>query len=518
LLRKYSHFLEDKLKGRKISQIIQNDLRNFFITLKNTTLTLSLSPEFPIIYLNGEKKNQRVESPFLLTLKKYLTGATIDSIVQLDFDRILSIHLSRLNILGSIETFTLQFELISKNPNLMLIDSSGKMIALYKSTALEEHNDRILLSNITYTPPKRSEKISPTMLSEESFNIFKENKSIVSSVDGIGKFGEKYCETFLLFQNYLTSEIQGFLNEKKKIASLFHFDSQGECVDVESLFEHYFNCVQSEDSVESTKQNYLKMIRILIKKQQKIISNITKDLTELNTLERDRELADILAANMYQLKPYMNEVVLFDFYHNCECTIHLDEKLSPQKNIDMYYRLYNQKSRAIKTLHERMENIHQNIQHFETLLLSIELISTAQDISDIQKELESLGIIQQEKAKGKKKNSEVSVIIEEYPDYFLYIGKNNLSNEKITFNLASKNDLWFHVQDIPSSHVILSMKNGLIPTHDAIIHAATMCKSFSKARSSLNVPIDYTEKKYVRKQKNYKPCLVFYTDFSTVII
>jgi len=520
LLSKYCNFLNEKLKGRKISQVIQHDLRNFFITFKNINLHFSLSPEFPILYLKEEKSTLKMETPFLLNLKKQLTGAIIDSVTQYHFDRILEFKLTRLNVIGILETFYLQFEMISKNPNLILLNESKKIIALYKSTSLEEQNDRVLLVNFPYAYPKQGEKSSPYAITESEFNALLESQNIISHIEGIGKIGATYCCSFETFQRYLTSPLIGYFDKSKKFASLFPFGSEEESeLDIEALFPLYFSAIQNEDSTLQTQNSYLKLIRTLIKKQKKIVTNIERDLNSLQNLERDREIADILAANVYQLKPYISTTTLFDFYHSEDIEITLDSKLTIQKNIEKQYKIYNKKSRSISSMNTRLQEIIQNIEHLESISLSIELVATLKELQDIQKELQSLGLLSAKKVKGKKtKEQEVSVVVEEHESYTLYIGKNNLANEKVTFQLASKQDLWFHVQGVPSAHVILSNKNGSPFSEEAIILAAQKCKAFSKSKDSLNVSVDYTERKNVRKQKNYKPCLVFYTDFSTVIV
>ena len=39
--------------------------------------------------------------------------------------------------------------------------------------------------------------------------------------------------------------------------------------------------------------------------------------------------------------------------------------------------------------------------------------------------------------------------------YTVLVGKNNMQNDNLTFKIAAKDDIWFHVKDMPGSHVIL---------------------------------------------------------------
>lgn len=91
--------------------------------------------------------------------------------------------------------------------------------------------------------------------------------------------------------------------------------------------------------------------------------------------------------------------------------------------------------------------------------------------------------------------------------FTVFVGKNNLQNDYITNKLASNNDYCFHIKD---SHVILKT-DGNTPSQDIINRCASIAAYYSKAKYFLNVAVDYTLIKNVKKMPKSKPGMVIYT-------
>jgi len=90
--------------------------------------------------------------------------------------------------------------------------------------------------------------------------------------------------------------------------------------------------------------------------------------------------------------------------------------------------------------------------------------------------------------------------------------------QKLTLKFAQSNDLWLHTKNIPGSHVILRPKPGIAVDDETLNYACQLAVYFSKARESTKVPVDYTQRKYVRKPPAAKPGFVIYDNFKTAII
>jgi len=97
----------------------------------------------------------------------------------------------------------------------------------------------------------------------------------------------------------------------------------------------------------------------------------------------------------------------------------------------------------------------------------------------------------------------------------IYVGRSPRENAEVTFRIARPDDLWFHARGIPGSHVVLQPPPGADPNDDDLAAAADLAATHSKAKHAPRVEIDYTERKYVRKQRDGAPGLVWYTNART---
>ncbi|HEY5427421.1 MAG TPA: NFACT RNA binding domain-containing protein, partial [Candidatus Tumulicola sp.] len=100
----------------------------------------------------------------------------------------------------------------------------------------------------------------------------------------------------------------------------------------------------------------------------------------------------------------------------------------------------------------------------------------------------------------------------------IVVGRSPSENAEVTFKVARPNDLWFHARGIPGAHVILARDDRSEPPEQDIESAASLAAYYSKAKTNLKVPIDYTLRKHVRKQRNAPPGLVWFTDAKTVTV
>ena len=97
------------------------------------------------------------------------------------------------------------------------------------------------------------------------------------------------------------------------------------------------------------------------------------------------------------------------------------------------------------------------------------------------------------------------------------VGKNNSQNDQLTTKMAYKSDIWLHTQKIHGSHVILWLEGGEADAQ-SLTEAAVLAATFSQARESTRVPVDYTPVKYVKKPAGARPGMVIYTTYQTAVV
>ncbi len=101
--------------------------------------------------------------------------------------------------------------------------------------------------------------------------------------------------------------------------------------------------------------------------------------------------------------------------------------------------------------------------------------------------------------------------------YHMYVGKNNLQNEELTFQTAKGNDWWFHAKGAPGSHVIVQTNGDELPD-STFEEAARLAAYYSSNRGADKVEVDYVEKKHVKKPNGSRPgFVVYFTNYSMMI-
>lgn len=93
----------------------------------------------------------------------------------------------------------------------------------------------------------------------------------------------------------------------------------------------------------------------------------------------------------------------------------------------------------------------------------------------------------------------------------IWVGRNNRQNDLLISKAATDYDLWFHTQEIPGSHVLLRLDAGQVPTDEDLQFTADIAAYFSRAQQADQVPVIYTQPKYVFKPKGALPGMVTYT-------
>lgn len=262
-----------------------------------------------------------------------------------------------------------------------------------------------------------------------------------------------------------------------------------------------------------------KLLKNEIDKQERKKIALEAEKTVAENAEQYKIWADNLMAYLYSIEPKSNKYQGLDIYSNQPITIVLEARLSPLENANAYYKKYNKAKRANVVLVEQIQQTSEQIFYLQSLEIALDNVSSNEEIQELKLELESLGLF---KAVKKTKNKTKKTLSSPWKfrvdaDTLIYVGKNNQQNDQLTFKIAKTNDLWFHVQKLPGSHVVIKKTSGQ-PAATEIQLAAELALYFSKGKNSSNVPVDYTQRKNVWKANGAKPGLVYYDKQSTLYL
>lgn len=506
--------LEEKLSKKKINRIFQNTETSLSLYFGKQVLVLSCNPQLPICYVTNEKEAVLEESisSFLSNLRKYLMNSVLYKIEQISWDRVLYFHFTRLTELGDYKSYFVIFEMMGRNSNIFLCDENKKMIDLLKRSSIDEVQKRNLFPGALYEPFS-SRKILPTEVSDET------SKPYYQSVEGVGKLLSENITT----PQDLKKKIEGpptilFARKEGKILLLNFlglvpktYDELVSFDDIQEAITQYFQ----EEKIFSTLLSLRKQIEAPLRKRQKKIEEILKKILEDEKKNQDfkrwKELGDVLSSCLFQIKKGDPSCQAFDFYHNENIAIALETRKTPQENLEQYYKKYNKAKTTLVYAKKRREQLQEELSYLKSLFSFLEAAEDTDVLKSIEEECVQAGYLKEKKKKGnkKKKKLEKKYGMVEYANFILFYGRNNIENDFITFQLADRNDYWFHVKDIPASHVILK---AFAPVTNIMIETAChLAAKHSQVAFGDKVCVDYTLKKFIKKPKNAKPGFVHYT-------
>ena len=527
--------IKEKILRYKLTKIFQYDRVSFSLFFGKNNLLFQVKDNSTIFYLKDEKDpNTDFQSKFLLSLKKHLQNSILINIRQEGFDRIVYFDFEKLNQFGDVEKYKLIIEIMGKASNIFLTCKDKILSALF-FTSIDVGN-RVIMTGAKYTLPFEEKKISPIYLEKENFPF--ETETFLEKIEGAGRaFAVQCSQDYDVFEKYLSSYkpvMYEILNRGKiqKVLTYNEFSefSQKENTNPENknnrkYFETlneglnaYFKTTITSNVISEKKKSLLKYVDSQIKKFKKIEKNIKVDLKKNENFENYKNIGDILAANMHQIKYGMKKVTVFDFYNNQEITINLDPLLSPNDNLNFYYNKYNKGKRTISALNIRFSDIQDEIKYFEEIKMFIEKENDFIGIEEIENELNLSDNGNKIKNKIKlNKTKKRELLSFDYKGFQIFVGRNNKENEEISFSKGQPNDIWMHVKDIPGSHVLILRNNQELP-EDVLIYAANLACEYSKAKKGDKVTVDYCERKFVKKIKNSKPGNVTYTNFHSLLV
>lgn len=524
-LNKIKNELKSDLVNKKINKINKNSETEITIHFGKTTLLFSCNPTFPICYITDKKEsNVGNVSNLVASIKKHLMNATLTDITQLGYDRILVFHLNRLNELGELKKYKIYFEIMGKYSNFIVTDENNIIVNVLKRFSLEENRLRPIFPGLPYEQPIVVEKISPTNIDEKYFNELKNENQLVEKIEGIGKLLAKNLTNYEKFQNILNapSNPKLFLDKNQSIFATvldivpnLKYDKIEDFESYSKLVDYYIESNNLSNTFNSLKKRLLKTVATRLKKDDRILLSLHKELFEKQDYEKYKELGDIIASNMYQLKKGMKSIEMFDFYNNKNIVLELDPEKTPNQILDGYYKKYNKLKRGIENNIRRNKEINEEVEYLNGVKVFIDNSDNLDNLNLIYEELIKFHYMKNPKQKRNKKIKEIGYGVMEYDDAIIYYGRNNIENDSLSFKFANKDDVWMHAKNIPGSHIIIKCEHL---TDDILLKGAMVAAYYSKANIGDSVSVDYTLRKYLNKPRGAKYGFVTYTHEKNIVV
>ena len=554
-------FNENLIDGR-ITKIAQPEKDELLLTIKNEKetyrLVISVNPSLPLIYLTDVNKQSPINAPmFCMLLRKHINNGRILKIEQPDMERVVVFYIEHRNELGDLCVKKLIVELMGKHSNIIFTTDDDIIVDSIKHVTPVISSVRTVMPNQQYFIPKTSDKLNPLTVSRDEFiDKIKFSKGILykaiySSFTGISPvISQEICNLSGIDSNMPVSEISDdflihlyniysnmmediknnklepviYYNNTEPVEfnafalTLFNDSSKKQLSSINKVvFEFY----QEKDKYSRIRQKSATLRHIVdtnLNKDRKKYDLQLRQLKDTEKADKFKVYGELLTSYSFNVEEGAKSFTTINFYTGDEITIPLDEHKSAIENANKYFEKYNKLKRTKAALDEIIKETKESIDYLENISTYIDLATSEDDLTAIREELITSRYINKhvKDKRAKIKSKPLHYISSD--GYDIYVGKNNLQNEEVTFKIANTNDWWFHAKNMPGSHVIVKLKNDNKEMPDRVFEEAGAIAAFySKAKGQSSVEIDYTKRKHLKKVAASKPGFVIYhTNYSLV--
>jgi predicted ribosome quality control (RQC) complex YloA/Tae2 family protein len=494
--------LNHVLYKSRLEKIYQSDETSFLFVLyvkgERHYLALHLSPNHYGLYLTSETKSGQVSSQFLNTLKKHIEGGILESIVQYQTDRVITLKFTVYDLIEGPIAKELIFEAMGKHSNLLLVKDMI-IIDTFKKMFFESGRQLLPQATFEYFPSDKKP------FTEIDYQLIHSPQDLVNQYLGISPFIAQYLDEHPVpVLSIPVRPTRSITQNKDYVLDIF------KDTDEKIYFNHISEMMDTKTvSSKPVLISHALFIQKQIQKAEKKHIQYEEMLKDAHDRIKDREIGDLI---------YQSGMNLLDKHASLDVNgthISLDPTKTLNDNAQSYFKSYQKAKRSFQHIESQMKQNQELLDLFRDLETFVGF-ATPESLKDLEKELTPFGFKGNKMPKISKKQSQKPNIIKlEDQGIVYYIGKNNIQNEYVTHVVAQKEDTWFHVKDGAGAHVVVTTKTL---TEPILRKAAMLAAYFSSMRESSSIPVDYTLVKHIKKIPGLPGYRVSYTKHSTIYI
>lgn len=477
--------------------------------------------------------NPEAAPAFCMLLRKYLVGCRILSIEQAGLNRIAVLKLSGRNEFFDAVQLKLVVELMGRHGNIFLLDENGRIIDCLRHFGIAEKSARICLPNVPYENPPEAEKRDPFSVTEADLrSLFPDPpspKRLTDVFHGVSRLCAEQIVAdgtpaenvpkalFSVFSQLKNHQFEpcvtdaGVLPFRPKNTAYTLYPTVNEAQDA-----FYRN--RDEQAILSKCRTSLRaVLDHAAKRAEKKLAEYTKTIESDEQIERDRLFGELLLT-VHDARSGQNSAHVLNYYADPpeQIEIPLDPKFSASDNAQRYFKRYRKNKAARAYALEQTGALNEELDYLKGQLLNVAVCGTREELDEIRDELIRLRYIREPQQPRKAPASQKSLPMRyRTPSGVdILVGKNNLQNEQL-IRSSDPNAIWMHAKGVPASHVVLNTPS---PSREDLFLAAEIAAYHSGASTSENVPVDYTQIKYVKKPSGARPGFVNYFHQHTLYV
>ena len=559
--------LADTLQEARIDKIHQPAREELVIALRwkggAEKLYLSAGANAPRLHFTSQALENPAQPPmFCMLLRKRLTGGRLVAIRQEGWERALYLDFDCINELGDPVRLTLAVEIMGRHSNIILIGQDGLIIDAIKRVDPAMSSVRPILPGLRYEVPPPSDGLDfATHTPDEVVQAVKDgrdaplSKALLAAVSGLSPLScreiayratagedspvsaltdrewEKLADCLARTRNaVLTGERRVPYLLVKADGSPQEFSFQPiiqygpsvvgqEMESFSALLDAFYARKAAAERMKVRSHDLLRVLLNATERVKRKLGNQRQELAAAADRDKMRVYGDLINASMHMIPVGAASAELINYYDEAcaTVTVPLDPALSAAANAQKYYKDYRKAQTAERILTDRIAEGEQELIYLDSVFDSLTRAASTRELEELRRELEEQGYLKRQKGKIKPPPPMKALTFRSDDGFTIYVGRNNLENDRLTLKTARGGDIWLHTKNIPGSHVIV-VTEGQTPPDTTLEQAAILAATHSKAADSVQVPVDYVAAKFVKKPAGAKPGMVIYTDNKTAYV
>lgn len=572
-----------ELRESRVERVGAVNPREVFLDLRSAaegrftkaTLTLSLDGALsrlhwgpaPAVSSPRTDALQPASTPgFVLLLRRHLDGCRLAGARHPAWERIL-----QLDFLGPADEFprrrfTLVYELLGAQANLLLLDGQGVVLGALRPLPSPERQTRLLQGAPYALPPAppavpgapltylrqalalalpdtplgtalvrnfgglspfaaaalgRAAGLDPTtpcgrLDEEQVLRLHSELGAFAQAVTE-GRFspvvwreGGQVREFWI----YAAPALPGWLPEPAPTAN--------------AAVARFFSAVVEATRLGQARHALLQRLDAELARVERRLKAQQQDLVRAERADDLRRAGEVLLANLSQLSRGVSSFTGAAYGDPQLVTVALDPRLSPSENAQRYFERYRKAKRGQEEAAGRVAGTEAVRRSLREARFEVREADSLADLQDLAAELTAEGLLkvaaQDPKSRAPEKGRRPRAAkpkprrYRSSDGYDILAGRNSRENDWLTLHTGAPHDVWLHVKDLPGAHVILRLPGEGDPSEQALREAAQVAAYHSEGRESSQVPVDYTLRRHVRKTPGGRPGQVLYDHHRTLFV
>ncbi len=554
--------------GGRVEKIYQPERDEIMLLMHtkngNMRLLVSASVNNPRVQITRLSRENPAAAPmFCMLLRKHLTGARLENVSQLSFERVAMLTFLATNELGDESRKSLILEVLGRQTNIILTDEDDSIIDSLRKTDISEKATRQIIPGVKYALPDSYGKLNPlteaALIEERILSLEsgeRADKFIMSNVMGFSpliarelvfraeidseipvseldflsrkRLAFEVCEFIKkIEENRTTPYLQRIESDKLKdftVISVSQYGEKYQNIEKNSfseLLDEYYDKKERAERMKNKAAQLTKFCQNTLSKLQKKTANQITELKASKDREKYRLYGELITANISTIEKGASFAMLPNYYEEGMPLIKVP--LNPQhnaaRNAQDAFKKYAKLKTAEKMLTEQIEKATVEAEYISSVLDLLSRCESESEIADIRSELITGGYIKRGSKDKKQKNNAGGKPIEYSisAGFIVLVGRNNIQNDILAMKTANKDDLWFHVLGATGSHAIL-LTQGREVSDEAVTDAAEIAAFHSSSRMGNNVGVTCTKAKNLKKPNGSKPGFVTYSTSRTVYV